>query len=143
MMKEPLKTLKFFFFFFAISSLNPKISVSALKTHKGQTLAELDPVKSNMLFSRAERGKEGAVRGREEEGLEGVMLQYGARGAVRLGKEVCVHIPGFPTAAGERGGKECEGKEGEMNGKTVGGEATETYARNNLPIYHSAPLIRK
>lgn len=65
------------------------------------------------------------------------MLQRGARGAVRLGKEVCVHIPSFPTAVGERGGKECEGKEGEMNGKTVGRKATETYARDNLPIYHS------
>lgn len=35
---------------------------------------------------------------------EGVMLQQGARGTVRLGKEVCVHIPGFPTAAAEQGG---------------------------------------
>lgn len=47
------------------------------------------------------------------------MLQCGARGVVRLGKEVCVHIPSFPTGVGERGGKECEGKGGEMNGKTV------------------------
>jgi len=46
-----------------------------------------------------EGGREGQ---REEEGLEGVMLQCGARGAVRLGKEVCVHIPSFPTAVGER-----------------------------------------
>lgn len=74
--------------------------------------------------------------------MEGVMLQCGARGAVRLGKEVRVHIPSFPTAAGERGGKKCEGKEGEMNGKTVGGEATETYARDNSPIYHSPALIK-
>lgn len=81
------------------------------------------------------------MRGRKEEGLEGVMLQRGARGAVRLGKEVCVHIPSFPTAAGERGGIERKGKEGEMNGKTVGGEATETYARDSLPIYHSPTLI--
>lgn len=81
-------------------------------------------------------------REEEEEGLEGVMLQRSARGAVRLGKEVCVHIPSFPTAAGERGGRECEGKEGEMIGKTVGGEATETYARDNLPIYHSQALIK-
>ena len=44
------------------------------------------------------------MRGREE-GFEGVMLQCGARGAVRLGKEVCVHIPSFPTAA-EEGGRE-------------------------------------
>ncbi len=50
------------------------------------------------------------MRGREEEGLEGVMLQRGARGAVRLGKEVCVHIPSFPTAAGERGGIERWGR---------------------------------
>lgn len=82
------------------------------------------------------------MRGREEDGLEGVMLQCGARGAVRLGKEVCVHIPSFPSAAGERGGKEHEGKNGEINGKTVGGEATETYARDNLPIYHSPALIK-
>lgn len=74
--------------------------------------------------------------------MEGVMLQHSARGAVSLGKEVCVHIPIFPTAAGERGGLEREGKEGEMNGKTVGGEATETYARNILPIYHSSVLIK-
>lgn len=82
------------------------------------------------------------MRGREEDGLEGVMLQCGARGAVRLGKEVCVHIPSFPSAAGERGGKEHEGKKGEINGKTVGGEAMETYARDNLPIYHSPALIK-
>lgn len=44
---------------------------------------------------------------RKEEVLEGVMLQRGARGAVRLGKEVCVHIPSFLTAAGERGRIEC------------------------------------
>lgn len=42
---------------FAISSLRPKMSVSALKTRKGQTRAELAPVKSNMLFCHAERGK--------------------------------------------------------------------------------------
>ncbi len=54
---------------------------------------------------------------------------------------VC-HNPSFPTAAGERGGIECEGKEGEMNEETVGGEATETYARDNLPIYHSPVLIK-
>lgn len=82
------------------------------------------------------------MRGREEEGLEGVMLQRGARGAVRLGKEVCVHIPSFPAAAGERGGIELEVKESKKNGKTVGGEATETYARDNLPAYHSAALIK-
>lgn len=34
------------------------------------------------------------------------------------------------------------GKEGEMNGKTVGVEATETYARENLPIYHSPALVK-
>lgn len=79
------------------------------------------------------------MRGREEEGLEGVMLQRGARGAVRLGKEVCVHIPSFPTAARERGGIE---REGEMNGKAVGMEATEVYARDNLPIHHSPALIK-
>lgn len=45
----------------------------------------------------------------EEDAVEGVMLQCGARGAVRLGKEVCVHIPSFPTAAGERGGKSTRG----------------------------------
>ena len=73
--------------------------------------------------------------------MEGVILQCSARGAVRLGKEVCVHIPSFPTAAGERGGKEREGKEGEMNGKTVAWEAMETYARANLPIYRSPTLI--
>lgn len=67
------------------------------------------------------------------------MLQHGARGAVRLGKEVCVHIPIFPAAAGERGGVE---RKGEMNGKTVGGEAAETYARDNLRIYHSSVVIK-
>lgn len=76
------------------------------------------------------------MRGREEEALEGVMLQCGARGAVRLGKEVCVHIPSFPTAAGEMGGKEREAKEGGMNGKTVGGEPGEPYAGDSLPIDH-------
>lgn len=45
---------------------------------------------------------------REEVGLEGVMLQQGARGTVKLGKEVCVHIPGFPTAAAEEGGAPVE-----------------------------------
>lgn len=40
-----------------VPSLCPKTSVSALKTHKGQTLAEVAPVKSNMLFYYAERGK--------------------------------------------------------------------------------------
>lgn len=29
-----------------------------------------------------------------------------------------------------------------MNGKTVGVEATETYARENLPIYHSPALVK-
>lgn len=48
---------KILLFVFAIGTLSPKISVLALKTHKGQTLAELDPVKSNMLFRRAVRGK--------------------------------------------------------------------------------------
>lgn len=62
------------------------------------------------------------MRAREEEGLEGVMLQRSARGAVRLGKELCVHIPSFPTSAGETRGKEREGNQGEKNGKTVGVE---------------------
>lgn len=44
--------------------------------------------------------------------LEGVMLQCGARGAVRLGKEVSVHIPGFSLPE-KREGNECEGKGGE------------------------------
>lgn len=71
------------------------------------------------------------------------MLQRGARGAVRLGKEVCVHIPGFPTAAGRKGWAAARGgSEGEMSGKTGGGEATVTHARDNLLIYHSAALIR-
>lgn len=56
-------------------------------------------------------------------GLEGVMLQQGARGTVRLGKEVCVHIPGFPTAAAEEGVAGHQEKEGEMNGKTASEEA--------------------
>lgn len=51
--------------------------------------------------------------------MEGVMLQCGARGVVRLGKDVCVHIPSPHPAVRERGGNECEGKEGKMNGKTV------------------------
>lgn len=37
------------------------------------------------------------------------MLQCGARGAVRLGKEVSVHIPGFSLPE-KREGSECEGK---------------------------------
>lgn len=53
--------------------------------------------------------------------MEGVMLQHGARGAVRLGKEVCVHIPSFPSLL-EKGGTWHEGKKGEMNEKTVGWE---------------------
>lgn len=55
-----------------------------------------------MLLRYAERGK-GERRGRRWVS-EGVMFQQGARGTVRLGKEVCVHIPGFPTAAAEEGG---------------------------------------
>lgn len=127
---------------FCYQRLNPKISVLALKTHKGQNLAELDPVKSNMLLRRAERGKgerggRASERAREEEGLEGVMLQRGARGAVRLGKMYVFPSPVSPAAVGERGGNQCKGKEGKMNGKKVGGNATETYARDNLPIYQS------
>lgn len=67
-------------------------------------------------------GRGGAARG-EEVGLEGVMLQQGARGTVRLGKEVCVHIPGLPTAAAEEGVAGHQEKEGEMNGQTASEEA--------------------
>lgn len=78
--------------FFAISSFRPKISVSALKTHKGQSLAEIAPVKSNMLFRCAERGKRGQCEEEEEEGLEGVMLQHGARGGCEAWQRgVCSH----------------------------------------------------
>lgn len=40
------------------------------------------------------------------------------------------------------GGIERTGKEGEMNGKTVGGKAAKAYARDNLPIYPSLKAIR-
>lgn len=55
---------------------------------------------------REEKGgaAQGRKAGREEVGLEGVMLQQGARGTVRLGKEVRVRIPSFPTAAAGEGG---------------------------------------
>lgn len=69
-------------------------------------------------------------------GLEGVMLQRGARGTVRLGKEACVHIPVFLTAAAEEGGAGQQ-KRGEMNGKTASVEAAEMCTRDVLPIYHS------
>lgn len=46
----------------------------------------------------------------EEESLEGVMLQYGARGAVRLGKVLCIHIPIFLTAAREEEEEEVGGR---------------------------------
>lgn len=82
---------------------------------------QLVPVKIKRAVLPCRERKRGAARGRAEEGLEGVMLQRGARGAVRLGKEVCVHIPSLP-AAGERGGIEREGKEGETSGKMVGGK---------------------
>lgn len=76
-----------------------------------------------MLLPYAERGKgeqcEGGWEGRKEVGLEGVMLQQCARGTVRLGKEVCVHIPGFPTAAAGEGGAGQHQKRGEMNGETA------------------------
>lgn len=72
---------------------------------------------------------------REEVGLEGVMLQQGARGTVRLGKEVCVHIPGFPTAAAEEGGAGQQEKRGEMNGKTASEDATETCTRDIFPSF--------
>lgn len=45
--------------------------------------------------------------------MEGVMLQRTARGAVRLGKVVCVHVPIFLTAARE------EEEEGEKNGRRL------------------------
>lgn len=70
--------------------------------------------------------------------MEGVMLQQGARGTVRLGKEVYVHIPGFPTAAAEEGGVGQQEKRGEMHGKTASEEATETCTRGVFPIYHSS-----
>lgn len=66
-------------------------------------------------------------------GLEGVMLQQGARGTVRLGKEVCVHIPSFPTVAAEEGGASQHEKRGERNGKTASDEATETGTRDIFP----------
>lgn len=85
------------------------------------------------------RGKGEQCEGeREEVGLEGVRLQQGARGTVRLGKEVCVHIPGFPTAAAEEGGAGQQEKRGEMNGKTASEEAAETCIRDIFPIYHSS-----
>lgn len=72
-------------------------------------------------------------------GLEGVMLQQGARGTVRLGKEVCVHIPDFPTAAVGEGGAGQHQKRGEMNGETAREEATEMGTRDAPPpIYHSS-----
>lgn len=90
------------------------------------------------------RGKGEQCEGeREEVGLEGVMLQQGARGTVRLGKEVCVHIPGFPTAAGEEGGVGQQEKRGEMNGKTASEEAAETCIRDIFPIYHSSSLQKE
>lgn len=67
-------------------------------------------------------------------GLEGVMLQQGARGTVRLGKEVCVHIPGFPTAAAGEGGAGQHQKRGEMNGETAREEAAETGTRDTFPL---------
>lgn len=70
------------------------------------------------------------------------MLQRGARGAVRLGKEVCVCTSQVSLLLPEKRGGIAREKEGEMNGKTVGWEATETYARDNLPIYHSLTLIK-
>lgn len=70
-------------------------------------------------------------------GLEGVMLQERARGTVTLGKEVCVHVPGFPTAAAEEGGAGQQEKKGEMNGKSASVEATETCTRDVFPIFHS------
>lgn len=45
------------FYLSGISTFTPKISALALKTYWGQNLAELAAVESNMLFSRAERGK--------------------------------------------------------------------------------------
>lgn len=47
--------------FFAVSAFFSETSLSALKTHKGQSLAEFAPVESNMLFSPAVRGKGGTV----------------------------------------------------------------------------------
>lgn len=45
-------------------------------------------------------------------GLEGVMLQDGARGTVRLGREVCVHIPQFPYYGWRKGPGRVQGKVG-------------------------------
>lgn len=59
----------------------------------------------------------------EEVGLGGVMLRQAARGTVRLGREVCVRIPGLPTAAAEEGVAGHQEKEGEMDGKTASEEA--------------------
>lgn len=86
-----------------------------------------------------QRRERDLVRGREEVGFwKGVMLQRGARGAARLGTEVSVHVPELPpTAAGVRGGLEHE-----VKAETVGGEALETYARDNLPASHSPVLIK-
>lgn len=59
----------------------------------------------------------------EEVGLGGVMLRQAARGTVRLGREVCVRIPGLPTAAAEEGVAGHQEKEGETDGKTASEEA--------------------
>lgn len=87
-------------------------------------------------------GKGGAVRG-EEVGLEGVMLQQGARGTVRLGKEVCVHIPGFPTAAAEEGVAGHQEKEGEMNGKTASQEARRSAPRRACRVFRASSSENK
>lgn len=80
-------------------------------------------------------------RGKGREGGGGFGRCYVAawcQRTVRLGKEVCVHIPDFPTAVAEEGGAGRQEKRGDMNGKTASEEATETCTRDIFPIYHSS-----